>query len=341
MAYSTAQARKIAEQIHSRFGRKIANACQGTPVPPAFLAGLVGVEAGKDRNGQLKEDATRFEPHVFAALKAVRDGQRRSYSRITRAQIQDSSDAALRALATSYGLCQVMGWHCINSLDCSIAELRDPDKHLRYAVNLLLLNASGGDFERAEYAGEFRQWNTGSESGKTYHADYVANAGAVMAAYRELPTISAAPATAEPSAEAETVSSFPPAQPPESATSAADTSPAPPVENAPQGHQAPAPAPPETGVIQSAGKVVVEAARSQTAKEKAWAWLTGGGFLAVLNYFEERPALVLAAGVVAGLLIYHFTARIRQKSQQAHELTKLKADINTDKSRLDVEVVKQ
>lgn len=184
MAYSKAQAKKIAEQIHSRFGGRIAAATEGTPVPPEFVAGLIGVEAGKDRQGRISETATRFEPHVFAKLQAVRDGKLKQYSRITKRNIIDASDEALKALAHSYGLTQIMGWWTIH-LGGTIADLRDPQKHLSYTVKLLMLN-SKGDFEREEFAGEFKQWNTGSETGKTYHADYVANATAVMEAYSDL-----------------------------------------------------------------------------------------------------------------------------------------------------------
>ena len=114
MRYSAAQAQKFAKQIRDRFGLRIARACQDTPIPPEFIAGLIGVEAGKDRNGQFKESATRFEAHVFAKLKALRNGSLKSYSRISRSQIKDASDEALEALATSYGLTQIMGWWTVH-----------------------------------------------------------------------------------------------------------------------------------------------------------------------------------------------------------------------------------
>lgn len=178
--------RKLAQQIHSRFGARIADACQGTPVPPEFVAGLMANEAGKDRQGNIKENATRFEPGVFRKLQQVRDGVRRSWSHIRQVDIKTSDDEALRALATSYSLTQIMGWHCIHSLNCTVAQLRDPNQHLKYAVKLLQMNAADGDFQRKAYMGEFREWNTGSETGKTYHENYVANGLAVMEAYRQL-----------------------------------------------------------------------------------------------------------------------------------------------------------
>jgi len=77
-----------------------------------------------------------------------------------------------------------LGWWSI-PLGCTVGDIRNPETHLNYAVKLMLLN-SNGDFEREEYVGEFKQWNSGSETGKTHDPDYVHNAGAVMAAYAEL-----------------------------------------------------------------------------------------------------------------------------------------------------------
>lgn len=187
LRYSEQQAKKIARQIKDRFGLKIAQAVAGTPVPAQFVAGLIAVEAGKDRKGQISETSTRFEPGVFAKLQQVRDGKRSQWSAIKRQDIQDSPDLALKALATSYGLTQVMGWHCIHNLHCTVGDLRDPEKHLGYAVKLLMLNSADGDFERQEYVGEFREWNSGNEQGKTYDPDYTHNAGLVMYAYAALP----------------------------------------------------------------------------------------------------------------------------------------------------------
>lgn len=183
MKYSAAQAQKIAKQIRDRFGKKIAEACGGTPVPQNLVAGLIGVEAGKDRNGQLREDATRFEPGVFAKLKRVRDKSLTSYNNLRYSHVKDLDDAGLRNLSTSFGLTQTMGWWAIH-LGISVADLRDPQKHIGYAVQLLLLNAAKY-IESGNYLAVFRIWNSGSPTGKTYDPDYVYNAGAVMDAYSD------------------------------------------------------------------------------------------------------------------------------------------------------------
>lgn len=180
------QARRLAQQIFDRFDKQIYEAALGTAIPPAFLAGLVANEAGKDRQGNIVRSATRFEQHVYRALIAVRDGGRASYNKIVRGDIRDASDAALRALSHSYEATQIMGWHVIKNLHCTIADLRNPDKHFFYTVKLLQLNGFTKTLTEDQMDREMREWNTGSETGKTHHANYVPNARKIRAAYREI-----------------------------------------------------------------------------------------------------------------------------------------------------------
>ncbi len=177
-------ANRLAKQIFEEFDKQIVEACAGTNIPPRFIAGLIGNEAGKDRQGNIKRSATRFESGVYRHLVAVRDGRESSYNRtIKRADIHDASDEALRALATSYEATQIMGWHCIHNFHCTIADLKNPDKHFFYTVKLLQLNGFPANASEERMADEMREWNTGREKGKTYHANYVPNAAAVRAAY--------------------------------------------------------------------------------------------------------------------------------------------------------------
>lgn len=201
-AYTDKQAKAKAQQIHERFGELIHAACVGTGVKESFLAGFTGVEAGIDRKGQIKPEATRFEPGVYSDLISLRDngycfvgGKRRTtYSGVKQSQVADADDDAVRALSTSYGCSQIMGWHVINNLDCTIAELRDTNKHFGYTVELLKI--VGGPYMRdGDLEAVLHIWNTGSANGKTYHADYVDNALKVKKFYEEelkKPNVSAA-----------------------------------------------------------------------------------------------------------------------------------------------------
>lgn len=184
MGYTSKQAERIAKQILDRWGPSLANAVNGTAIPAAFLAGFVGVECGKDRRGILKPEATRFEPHVYRRLIAVRDRKARTYSNIKPAQLANYADEHIRRLATSHGPGQIMGWHTINSLSGrGISDLSAPDTMFVCMVELLEVVA-GPYIRRSDWGSVLRIWNTGRPNGKTYHADYVSNALAVMESYR-------------------------------------------------------------------------------------------------------------------------------------------------------------
>lgn len=184
--FSAQQAAARARQIFERFGDLIAAAVSGSVVPDDFLAGLIGVEAGVGRDGQIKPEAKRFEKHVFAALELVRGGGRKRYGTITTARLRPLTDSALRNLASSWGLTQIMGWHVMAELEpATIAELRAPETHLPLAVKLL--EAAAGEYLRAnDFASVLRIWNTGRANGTTHDPNYVANSRAVAAAYREI-----------------------------------------------------------------------------------------------------------------------------------------------------------
>lgn len=211
MAFTDRQAKAKAQQIFDRYGQLIHDACVGTGVRESFLAGFTGVEAGIDRQGNIKPNATRFEPGVYQDLISLRDngycfinGKKRStYSGVERSQIADADDAAIRALSTSYSFSQIMGWHIINNLHCTIADLRDTDKHFHYTVQLLKI--VGGHYMRdGDLTAVLHIWNTGNANGKTYHGDYVANALKVAKFYEGInvgsPFVSAGAITTEDSA---------------------------------------------------------------------------------------------------------------------------------------------
>jgi hypothetical protein len=179
--------KELAAQIFNRFDKDIFTATLGTNVPPRFVAGLIGNEAGRNyKTGEIKPEAERFEHGVFNHLIAVRDGHQKKYGAIVQADLKDASDDAIKALSTSYGVTQIMGWHCIHNLHCTIADLRNPDKHLFYTVKLLQLNGFPRNATDSRMDREMREWNSGSETGKTYHENYVPNAQQVRKYYAEL-----------------------------------------------------------------------------------------------------------------------------------------------------------
>jgi hypothetical protein len=177
----------IAVKIKSRLGTQLVAACSGTLVPDSFLAGLISVESAGDPN------ATRFEKGVFAKLQALRNPLkfwRSEWNGIAQADVKGLSDEALINLSTSFGYTQVMGWWAIvlprrTGVPITVADIRDPQKHLTIAVRLLHLNAARY-LKVKDYGAVLRIWNTGSAIGKTYDPNYVDNALAVKQAYSQL-----------------------------------------------------------------------------------------------------------------------------------------------------------
>jgi hypothetical protein len=187
MKRTTKESIALAARIGASVGDKIREACRDSIVSPAFLAGLVSVE-----NAPLNPTASRFEKGVYANLKNVRSASRfwnRSYNGITQKQLAGMSDDALVNLATSWGYTQIMGYHVLNNLHrpdstpATLADLRDPGQHLRFAVQLLE-KVARPYLERGMYQSVFRIWNTGSPSGETYDPDYVFNALSVLTAFK-------------------------------------------------------------------------------------------------------------------------------------------------------------
>src|SRR5258708_8052783 len=176
---------RLAERIFATLGQQIADACTDTAIPCSFVAGQISVE-----NSSLDSQRTRFESGVFEGLRNVRDGRAANFGNVTQDDIEDCDDRALVNLATSLGSCQIMGYHTINTLHCTIADLRNPAKHL--SLNIAMLQAVAGAnhrpnyFESKSYQFIYRIWNTGRSNGQTYDPYYCANALGVMAIYQNL-----------------------------------------------------------------------------------------------------------------------------------------------------------
>jgi hypothetical protein len=200
----------LMSRIASDWGAIIAQACHLSSVPETFLAALTANESGGDPN------ASRFEPGIYRHLKAVREGSASHWGSITGDAIADEliemtlpydgapksnpddamqvvvfgklptdvTDQDLRALATSWGLVQIMGYHMIGRRG-TVAALLDPLAHYRIALELLAEFAQhyGLDMTR-EFEEMFRCWNTGNPTGKTHDPAYVPNGLLRMKLYR-------------------------------------------------------------------------------------------------------------------------------------------------------------
>jgi hypothetical protein len=201
----------LMQRIRDAWGLKIAQACAGSSVPPAFVAALIANESGGNVN------AKRYEPLVCGHLAAVISGKAAAYDppgarRALGAQdlqqyLSDSAESAgpgstpihrLADLATSYGLTQIMGFHVLMwGLDLSVLR-SGADSQLKFTLQMLAFAAQNNALDLAmpdqQTVGEFFDWwNTGRPHGSTFDPNYVPNGIERMRIYTQLSAAAVAP----------------------------------------------------------------------------------------------------------------------------------------------------
>jgi hypothetical protein len=187
--------------IKSGWGSAINNVFRSGGVPDAFLAALIANESGG------RNDAKRFEPRVLVEIWEVLLGRKASFGSIGRADLVAyvsgfpatainppaalPADAFQRAdaLASSWGLTQIMGYHILDGQTFrSLDDLKIPERHLFQTLRILGEFAAEfkldltQDFEKL-----FRCWNTGKPDGKTFDPMYASNGLVRMAVWSSLP----------------------------------------------------------------------------------------------------------------------------------------------------------
>jgi hypothetical protein len=178
-------------QIYRHWHGPITAAISDSAVPASFVAALTANESGGD------PAARAFEPGIFKELQAVLSGQEPRWGSLvaedlrhavaTELEVQSgqshaiqnspvsglsAQEEALRQLATSWGLTQIMGYHIIHR-GRTIQDLLNPLTHYRLAVELL--EEFGKRFRldlSADAEALFRTWNTGRPDGKTADPAY-------------------------------------------------------------------------------------------------------------------------------------------------------------------------
>lgn len=196
----------LMQQIFDKYHLVLASAVAGSTVlSESFLAALVANESGGDHTAQ------RFEPTVFVALADVMVGKKAAYAPAGIAHPLGAQDflalvdpgfinglRRLQALATSWGLTQIMGWHAVEMGKSTASALSTtPADQIAFTIELLTYFANrytlhmGTDFEAM-----LRCWNAGKPDGKTYDPRYVPNALARMDIYAAIVAKAAAPLVA-------------------------------------------------------------------------------------------------------------------------------------------------
>lgn len=189
---------ELMQDLKTRFGTTIAAACSVSSVPPAFIAALIANESGGNVN------AKRFEPHVLSALWEVLLGRKAAYGSIARsvlvgyvagvpvptinvpAHLPPDAFQRVDALATSWGLTQIMGYHALE-FGVALNDLNSPESGLGIATKMLTGFARSFQLDVTKDFGEmFRCWNGGHPTAQTFDPQYVPNGLARMQLWTSL-----------------------------------------------------------------------------------------------------------------------------------------------------------
>jgi len=151
--------------IYHKHHEDIEKAVTGTEISESYIAALISLESSPPGN----PNSARFESEVYIRLVQLRDDGK-PFGVLSRKSLKLKSDKQLREYATSYGLTQIMGFHCLD-LGCNIEDLKGA-YHLQWAVTWMLKNYRSHPAKK-DWASCFRIHNTGHPSGQTSRRDYV------------------------------------------------------------------------------------------------------------------------------------------------------------------------
>lgn len=192
---------ELMQSIKTKYGDLIAEACSTSSVPAGFLAALIANETGGDSN------AKRFEKGVLASLWEVLLGRKAAYGSITTknlvlyvaslaatpinvsATLPADAFQRVDALATSWGLTQIMGYHILegNAAVKTIAGLVDPQMHLAMTLRMLAQFAAQFQLDvTKDFEQMFRCWNGGHPTAATFDPEYVPHGLARIAEWTTL-----------------------------------------------------------------------------------------------------------------------------------------------------------
>lgn len=166
-ACDTSLSADIYIRTNKHYGNEVWQQALKFNLPPEYLKALIILECSG-----LKNVPSRFEKHVYKKLKRVQAGTLSNYENITRNDLKDAKDSAIKNLASSWGPFQIMGYKCIK-LNTNVKSLRGNDA-IYWGVKWI--NNEYGEYLRNnKFEEAFRIHNTGSPNGKTHDPDYVKN----------------------------------------------------------------------------------------------------------------------------------------------------------------------
>lgn len=174
----------ILDRTWRNYNQEIQTLSKEFDLPAEYFLALIVLEC----SGEKQEDITpRFEEHVFQRLKDVRDKDSKNYGSIAYNTIHDSSDDALKNLATSWGPFQLMGYQCIE-LDVNVADIRG-DKSLYWGI--YWINRRYGKYlKQRDFKNAFHIHNAGHPypllgGPNTHNPQYVQNGISYIAYFKK------------------------------------------------------------------------------------------------------------------------------------------------------------
>jgi hypothetical protein len=141
------------KRVKANYGKQVEDICKEKDLPAEYFMALIILECSAKKN-----PPSRYEPHVFEKLKAVRNGKLASYSGIKKTDLQNYSDPTLKLLATSWGALQIMGYNCIR-LKISIDDLKGKNS-LAHSIHWCESNY-GTYLKNHDFRNAFHIHNTG------------------------------------------------------------------------------------------------------------------------------------------------------------------------------------
>ncbi len=136
------------------YGEQVRQISEEMDLPYEYLMALAVLEcSGEKPAGQ------RFEPHVFKELMKVKQGKRRKYQHVTQSDLEEMDEDEIRALATSWGPFQLMGYK-VFEIDISIEDLSNDDDACYYGARWIK-NEYGSFLKNSKWKDAFHIHNTG------------------------------------------------------------------------------------------------------------------------------------------------------------------------------------
>jgi hypothetical protein len=168
------------ERTLKNYGVAIDSAAQTFNLPANYLKALLVLECSGH-----KPTGKRFEKKVYQKLKEVQAGERKRYENIKPKDLKDMSDGALRNLATSWGVFQLMGYKCFG-LGIKIEDIRG-EKSVYWGAKWIN-ETYGKSLRQGKFKDAFHSHNTGQKypkNGKpfTHDPEYVAKGLKYMEAF--------------------------------------------------------------------------------------------------------------------------------------------------------------